>query len=161
MHKMQHFSFLVFNFESFSLHPTIKLQRTVVMAPTSSPEYIASYCNAMSGCIGGLRNVTLLICNCQQPSSLLIIPAGSTATTHHHIFIYPYYNIYLINHLQIYTFPGSSFHCASISWSSSEEHFRDSLAVDDRDFNFNLTLYETAVILVYLDTGVSILVADN
>ena len=34
-------------------------------------------------------------------------------------------------------------------------------AVDDRDFNFNLTLYETAVILVYLDTGVSILVADN
>ena len=35
------------------------------------------------------------------------------------------------------------------------------VAVDDRDFDFNLTLYETAVILVYLDTGVSILVADN
>ena len=31
---------------------------------------------------------------------------------------------------------------------------------DYRDFDFNLTLYETAVILVYLDTGVSISVVD-
>ena len=39
--------------------------------------------------------------------------------------------------------------------------FAVAVAVDDRDFDFNLTLYETAVILVYLDTGVSILVVDN
>ena len=35
------------------------------------------------------------------------------------------------------------------------------VAGDDRDFNFNLPLYETAVILVYLDTGVSLSVVDN
>ena len=35
------------------------------------------------------------------------------------------------------------------------------VAGDDRDFNFNLPLYETAVIFVYLDTGVSISVVDN
>ena len=35
------------------------------------------------------------------------------------------------------------------------------VAGDDRDFNFNLPLYETAVILVCLDTGVSLSVVDN
>ena len=35
------------------------------------------------------------------------------------------------------------------------------VAGDDRNFNFNLPLYETAVNLVYLDTGVSLSVVDN